>query len=533
MRLLVACVCLCVFVEYVTSNEYSNETETADAVARQLPDFRQRHPPIGVWTVTSGEPIDIRDTITFNNLEILNNKQLFRLMALMDRERIPERIVHAKGIGAYGYFEVTHDISKYTTADVFNGVGKRTPVVGRFSTAIQNLGGSDLTRETKALSMKLYTQQGNLDFLALNFPIFLYRDPIDFLQFAHAFKRNPRTDIFDNNARWDFILGKPEFLHTVLYLNSDLSLPDGYRKMNIFPIHAYELYNKHGERFYVRFNFRTNLGLVNLTDAQGAAIAIEDPDYYNRDLYNAIAGKEYPSWRLDMDILTKHQLTKLDYDPFDVTRLWKRGTYHTVTVGQLVFNRLVDNNFKDIEQSAFCPDNLVPGILGPPDIVFKSRAVFYHDAQNYRLGANHANIAVNAPNYDKNYNRDGKPPLLDNMKDAPNYYPNSFNGPMPYVDENRPTDRLHILHRNAVDLQPMAEFYNEIVEDDAHRQRIANRLALSLVNVSPDIEKKALHLLSLVDPDLGKRVKGDLITLRAVVTAERRSRIAECIASAN
>ncbi|XP_047025402.1 peroxisomal catalase 1-like [Helicoverpa zea] len=534
MKFLVVCVCLCVVVEYVKSYQYDNETAmVADAVAQQLPDFRRRHPkPIGVWTTTTGDPIDIRDTVTLNT-DLFNSKQLFRANAHLNRERIPERLVHAKGIGAYGYFEVTNDVSEYTTADVFTGIGKKTPLVGRLSTSIQNIGGSDLSRETKGISIKFYTEQGNLDLLCLNIPIFLYRDPMDILHFAHSFKRNPRTDAFDNNARWDFMISKPEFVHTFLWLNSDFGLPDGYRKMDIFAIHPYELYNKHGERFYVKFNFRTNVGLFNLTDAQAAAIGIEDPDYYNTDLYNAIAEKNYPSWRLDMDILTKDQLTHLDYDPFDLTRLWKRGTYRTVTVGKLVFNRLVDNHFKDAELAAYSPDNLVPGILGPADLVFRARKISYPDTQNYRLGGNHDNIRVNAPIYDKTYNRDGTPPVLDNMKDVPNYYANTFNGPIPYVDENRPTDRLFILHRNAVDLQPMAEFYNEIVDTDAHRQRIAGHFAQMLVDVAPDIEKKALYILTLIDTGLGGRVKAELKTLRAVVPQERRNRIAQCIASAS
>lgn len=485
-----------------------------------------------MWTKTTGDPIDIRDTLSLNS-DIFNNKNHFRASSHLNRERIPERIVHAKGYSAFGYFEVTHDVSKYTTADLFNGIGKRTPLVGRFSTAIQNVGGSDLTRETKGLSIKFYTRQGNLDLLCLSLPIFLYRDPLDFLHFAHALKRNPRTESLDNTMRWDFIHLRPEFLHTILWLLSDFGLPDGYRKMHIFPIHVYELYNKQGEKYFVKFNFRTELGLFNLTNAQAAAISVDDPDYYNRDLYNAIAAGKYPSWRLELDILTKDQLDKLDYDPFDVTRLWKRGTYQTVTVGRLVFNKLVDNNFKDNEQSAFIPDNLVPGILGPADIVFKARKVFYPDTQNYRVGVNHDNTGINAPLYDRNYNRDGMPPVLDNMKDAPNYYPNSFNGPMPYVDENRPTERLLILHRYAIDLQPMAEFYNEIVDTDAHRQRIIDNLATMLVNVTPDVERKALRLLTLVDIDLGQKVRTALAAARAVVPQERRDQLAQCIANVN
>ncbi|KAJ8723475.1 hypothetical protein PYW08_003387 [Mythimna loreyi] len=339
--------------------------------------------------------------------------------------------------------------------------------------------------------------------------------------------------MFDNIALWDFINHRPEPLHTFLWLFSDYGLPDGYRKINYFPVHVYELYNKKGEKFFAKFTFRTEQGLYNLTNAQASAIGIEDPNYFNRDLYNSIAAGNYPFWKLELDILTKHELDKLDYDPFDVTRVWKRRTYHTVTVGRLVMNKLVDNNFKDNEQSAFSPENLVSGILGPSDVVFKARKLFYPDTQTYRLGVNNANIIVNAPLYDTTYSRDGMPPVLDNMKDVPNYYPNSFNGPIPYVDESRPTERLEILHRNAVDLQPLAEFYNEIVESDAHRQRIIENFATSLVPVPLDVEKKALRLLTLVDIDLGRRVRVALAAARNVVPEKRLNELAQCIANVN
>ena len=483
-----------------------------------------------MWTKLTGDPIDIRDTRTLNT-DIFNNKHHFLLGSHLDRERIPERVVHAKGIGAFGYFEVTNDVSKFIKADLFNGIGKRTPIVGRFSTATQNLGGTDLGREMKAVAVKFYTRQGNLDLVCLNIPI-LYKDPIEFLSFIRAFRRNPRTGIFDNTMRWDFLTMRPEFLRIVLWLQSDLGIPDGYRKMNNFAIHTYEVYNKHGDKFYIKFNFRTELGLFNLTSAQAQAIGAEDPNYYNRDLYNAIAAGNYPSWRLEMDILTKDDLTKIDYNPFDITRQWKRGTYRTVTAGRIVFNRRVDNVFRDVEQTAFNPDNLVPGIVGPADSVFKARRVFYPDSQNYRLGVNHANSRINAPLYDMNYNRDGKSPVRDNMYDAPNYYPNSFNGPVPYVDEARPTERLFVMERTAVDLQPLSEFYNEVVEDDAHRQRIANNFAASLEGVPSDIEKKALRLLTLVDIDLGKRVRIALDVAKASAMTplrERYDRRAQCL----
>lgn len=476
--------------------------------------------------------MDIRD-VTALNQDLFINRNHFRLTAHFVRERIPERVMHAKGAGAFGYFEVTNDVSWYIKSDVFNGIGKRTPIAVRFSTALQNLGGTDLVREAKGMAIKMYTKEGNLDFICLNFPIFMFKDPIFFQRFLHAFKRNPRTDIPDNTARWDFMNLHTDTLHTALWLGSDYGLPDGYRKMNGFTEHVYEVFNKHGDQYYVKFNFITETGLSNLTDAQAQAIGADDADYFNRDLYNAIAQKNYPSWRLEMDILTKDDLMKVDYDPFDTTRLWKHRTYDTVTIGRIVLNRRVDNHFKDIDLSAFSADNLVPGIMGPFDILFRARKVFYPDAQNYRLGVNFDNIRVNRPLYDKNYNRDGRAPVLNNMRDVPNYLPNSFNGPMPFVDEDRRSYSMMVYHRNAVDLQPMSEFYNHIVKSDAHRQRIANYLANSLRTVPSDIEKRAIRILTLVDKDLGRRVKVTLGVIRHQDIQRRRQQVAQCITDVN
>ncbi|CAB3227096.1 unnamed protein product [Arctia plantaginis] len=531
MKYLVLCiVSFCIFAKHVTCHRYYNDTILPDIASQQLLEFRHQHSrPIGLMTKITGEPTDIRDTVTLNT-EIFDNRNFFRLMSHQDRERIPERVVHSKAGGAFGYFEVTHDVSRYTKADVFNEIGKRTPVMARFSTNRQKLGGNDVGRDAKAIALKMYTNEGILDFLTFHIPLFFYKEPMKFSLNGHAFRRNPQTTLFDNIMRWDFMTLRPEIITSNLFLMSDLGIPDGYRKTDYFPLHAYEIYNKHGERFFVKFNFRTEIGLYNLTNAEAMAIGAEDPDYFNRDLYNAIAAKKYPSWRLEMDILTKEDVKRVDFDPFDMTRLWRRGTYRTVPIGRLVMNRRVDNHFRDVEQAAFSPDNLVPGITGPVDIVFRSRKIFYPDAQNYRLGVNHANIAVNAPLYEKTYSRDGVAPVLDNMKDAPNYFPNSFNGPLPYVDEARPRDLPIVLHSNAIDLQPASEFYNEIVESDAHRQRIAENVASSLMSVVDDVEKRALLLLTLIDVDLGRRVSISLKKMKMVSSEEKRDRLTQCFA---
>ncbi|KAL0830391.1 hypothetical protein ABMA28_002572 [Loxostege sticticalis] len=488
------------------STQYRYDNVTVDYVPRQLTEFKNEHPrPIGVLTTIAGAPVDIRQTVTLNT-DIFSNMYHLDTTSHTDSERIPERVVHAKGNGAYGYFEVTHDVSKYTSADVFNGIGKKTPFFGRFSTAIQNKGGNELAREIKGLAIKLYTKEGNLDLLNLHLPVYFYRDPVDFGHFVRSFRRNPKTNIFDFTMTWDFITQKPDFLHAMLWQMSDYGIPYGYRRMDIFPIHTYEVTNKHGESHYVRFNFRTEQGLANLTNAQAQAIASQDPDYFTRDIYNAIANKNYPSWRLDMDVMTLKQATHLDYNPFDVTRLWKKGTYHTVTIGRLVVNKNTDNQFRDMEQVAFNPANLVPGIPGPVDIMFRARRFAYRDTHKHRLGPNHDNIEINFPIYRKTYTRDGKPPVRENMRDAPNYYPNTFHGQEPIIDMSYPKIRKNMFDRNSVDLQPSSEFYNHIVESDAHRQRLADNTAFTLRNVDRRIVKTTLKMLSLVDQDLGHRV---------------------------
>lgn len=461
---------------------------------------------IDLLTTSNGEPVDIRKTLTIN-ADQFTNQFLVDLQVSQDAERIPERVVHAKGTGGEAYLEVTHDVSKYTSADVFNGIGKKTPAIVRFSTSIPSQGGTDLMREFKALSTKLYTREGNLDFLCLQTPVYFYKDPIHFTPLVHAFKRNPVTHLHDSTQVWDFVTLRPETLHTFLWLESDYGVPNGYRKMDAFPIHTYEVSNKTGGRHYVKFNFRTEQGLDNLTDAQITEIQGVDLDYYIRDLYNALARKDYPSWRLEMDVMNVEDVKKLNYDPFDVTRAWERGTYHTVPIGRFVVNKPLQNHFQQIEQSAFNPANLVPGIPGPIDNMFKGRRMFYRDTQNYRLGTNHNKIRVNFPKYMRTYVRDGVPPIRDNMKDNPNYYPNSYNGPAPFVDDRQPSEKLLVLQTNAADLAPAADFYRNVLVNEGQRQRLAESLVLSLVPVTPPVQKRGLTFMYLIDPDLGKRVE--------------------------
>ncbi|XP_013174647.1 PREDICTED: catalase-like [Papilio xuthus] len=486
------------------SRAYENRTDPA---SRQLYDFRKTHPkPIGLFALSSGYPVEIRETNALNSDLLMNRFFLDNILHFVS-ERIPERVAAGKGTAALGYFEVTHDVSQYTKAEVFTGVGKRTPVSVRFSTTVQNRGGVDAGREPKGMAVKFYTKEGNLDLLCLNAPVYFYKDPEYFFSVVHGTRRNPRTDLFDRTMRGDVFTLRFDAINAFLRLLSDSGIPNGYRKMDVFPIHTFEIYNAQGEKYFVKFNFRTLQGIENLPSDEATRLNGQDPDYYVRDLYNAIAEKRYPMWRLDMDVLTFKDLLHLDFDPFDVTRLWKKGTYHTVTVGRLVLDRNPDNSHRVAEQLAFNPANLVPGIAGPKDLLFRGRSLAYPATQNHRLGSNHNKIEINRPLYEKNYNRDGDPPERDNMKDAPSYYPNSFSGPVPYVDAARPKEQIMVYASNAVDLEDPAYFYNQILQTDDERDRLANNTVdFALLTAPPFLQRRVIKLFSWISPDLGRRV---------------------------
>lgn len=464
--------------------------------------------PIGVLTTNTGDPVDIREAFLINT-NLFSSDYFYDIFTLHSGERIPQRHVHAKGIAVRGYFEVTNDVSKYTKADVFNGIGKRTPIRSRFSNANQERGGTDVNSELRGFATKFFTNEGIFDLLTLQVPVFFTKQPVDFISVVHAISmRNPKTHLFDFEMMWDLVTFRPSLLHPLLWIYSDYGIPDGFRKVDFFAGHTFELYNKRGEKYYAKFNFRTEQGLGFLTASEAAAIQAKDLDYAVRDMYNAIMEKKYPAWRLEMDVLTIDDIKQVDFDPFDLTQLWKNGTYRTVPIGRVVFDEMPDNQFRESEQSVFNPASLVPGIPGPVDVIFHARRMAYRDAHNYRLGRNHLKIIVNRPKYAKTYNRDGFPPVEDNMKDAPFYFPNSFSGPVPYVDESKPKELLIVRHDNAVDLQQPAEFYNKILTNDGQRQRLAENLVRTLQQVkSPLVLKRILKLFYLTDSDLGMRVE--------------------------
>ncbi|KAJ2939356.1 hypothetical protein O0L34_g13450 [Tuta absoluta] len=489
---------------------------------QQLPEFKKRNPgPIGIVTTAGGAPVEVQDTKTLNK-NLLINEYFLDTISHLDRERIPERIVHAKAGGAFGYFEVTHDIKHICKAKLFSHVGKKTPIAARFSPVVVERGGIDTSRDARGFAVKFYTEEGNFDIVGFNTPVFAIKDPVWFPTFVRGQKRNPATGLYDGNMLWDFLTLRPESLHIFLMIFSDRGIPDGYRHMPGFAIHTYEVANEIGEKFYVRFHFLPDAGIKNLRSDDAQAIASADPDYAMRDLYNAIGKGEFPSWTVKIQILNVEDVKNAGFDVFDVTKVLPLDKYPLHPLGKMVLNKNPINYFAEIEQIAFSPANLVPGILGGPDKVFEARRFSYRDAQYYRLGANFYNIPVNCPllTVSRPYNRDGRPPVLDNGRDTPNYYPNSYNGAMPYKDEKRP-ELSEIVQDEANNIAQAAEFYmNEITKDE--RRRLVENVLFSLGPVNQEVQERAIRLFYLVHPDLGARVEKGLLSNRTRIRITSR-----------
>ncbi|TNN00394.1 hypothetical protein fugu_011640 [Takifugu bimaculatus] len=341
-------------------------------------------------------------------------------MAHFDRERIPERVVHAKGAGAFGYFEVTHDITHYCKAKLFEHVGKTTPIAVRFSTVGGESGSADTVRDPRGFAVKFYTEEGNWDLTGNNTPIFFIRDALLFPSFIHTQKRNPQTHMKDPDMMWDFWSLRPESLHQVSFMFSDRGLPDGYRHMNGYGSHTFKLVNAKGECVYCKFHFKTDQGIKNLSVEEAGRLASANPDYAIGDLFNAIANGNYPSWTFYIQVMTFEQAEKFHFNPFDLTKVWSHKEYPLIPVGKMVLNRNPVNYFAQVEQMAHDPSNMPPGIEPSPDKMLQGRLFSYPDTHRHRLGANYLQIPVNCPYRARvaNYQRDGPMCMSDNQETA-------------------------------------------------------------------------------------------------------------------
>ena len=343
------------------------------------------------------------------------------------REVIPERRMHAKGSGAFGTFTVTHDISRFTRASIFSAVGKKTEMFARFTTVAGERGAADAERDIRGFALKFYTDEGNWDLVGNNTPVFFIRDPMKFPDLNKAVKRCPRTNLRSATYNWDYWTLLPEALHQVTIVMSDRGIPASYRHMHGFGSHTYSFWNDAGERFWVKFHFRTQQGIKNLTDAEAEALVGKDRESNQRDLYDAIERGEFPKWTLHVQVMPETDAAKVPYHPFDLTKVWPHADYPLIEVGTFELNKNPANFFADVEQSAFAPSNLVPGISVSPDKMLQARLINYADAQRYRLGTNYQQIPVNAARCPVHSNhRDGIGRVDGNYGSLPHYEPNSF-----------------------------------------------------------------------------------------------------------
>lgn len=358
---------------------------------------------------------------------LLQDFILHEKMAHFNRERIPERVVHAKGSAAFGTFTVTNDITKYTKAKIFSEVGKKTDMLLRFSTVGGEKGSADTERDPRGFALKFYTEDGNWDLVGNNTPVFFIKDPKKFGDFIHTQKRDPYTNMKSPTMMWDFWSLNPESLHQVTILMSDRGTPYGYRHMHGFSSHTFSFINNQNERHYVKFHFLTKQGIKNFTDAEAAAMKSQDPDFAQRDLLDNIDSGNFPRWDMKIQVMTEAESKTYHINPFDLTKVWPHGDYPLIDVGVIELNRNPDNYFQDVEQAAFAPAHVVDGIGYSPDKMLQGRILSYPDAQRYRLGANYEQIPVNrCPYFTNNYQRDGQMRIDGNGGRMPNYFPNSF-----------------------------------------------------------------------------------------------------------
>ena len=360
---------------------------------------------------------------------LLQDFFLHEKLAQFNRERIPERVVHAKGTGAFGKFVVTHDITAYTRAKIFSEIGKETPLFIRFSTVGGEQGSADTERDPRGFAIKFYTEDGNWDLVGNNTPVFFIKDAKKFPDFIHTQKRDPRTHCKSATMMWDFWSLNPESLHQVLILMSDRGTPDGYRHMHGFGSHTFSMVNSNNERVYVKFHHKSNQGIKNFDGVTADKMRGIDPDYSQRDLVEAIDKGNFPRWTTYIQTMTEEEAQNFKWNPFDVTKVWPQKEYPLIEVGYFELNKIPDNYFRDVEQAAFSPSNVVDGIGFSPDKMLQGRIFSYPDAQRYRIGSNYQDLPVNAcPFMTNNYQRDGAMKFNENGGASSNYFPNSFDG---------------------------------------------------------------------------------------------------------
>jgi len=465
-------------------------------------------------TTAAGAPVvDNQNTMTAGprGPVLLQDVWLIEKLAHFDREVIPERRMHAKGAGAHGTFTVTHDITPYTRAALFSEIGKQTPVFARFSTVAGERGAADAERDIRGIAMKFYTEQGNWDMVGNNTPVFFFRDPLKFPDLNHAVKRDPGTGMRSAQNNWEFWTGLPEALHQVTIIMSDRGIPSDFRHMHLFGSHTFSFINAANERFWVKFTFKSQQGIRNLTDAQAAELIGRDRESSQRDLYESIARGEFPRWTLYVQIMPEKEAGSYHLNPFDLTKVWPHGDYPLIEVGVLELNRNPENFFAEVEQAAFTPANVVPGIGFSPDRMLQARLFSYGDAQRYRLGVNHHQIPVNAPRCPfHSFHRDGAMRVDGNHGGITGNEPNKAGEWAEQPEFREPPLSLegaadHWNHREDTDYfsQPGALFRLMTPEQ---QQALFDNTARAIAGVSRDVQEKHIEHCTLADPAYGAGV---------------------------
>lgn len=465
-------------------------------------------------TTSAGAPVtDNQNVMTAGprGPMLLQDVWFLEKLAHFDREVIPERRMHAKGSGAYGTFTVTQDMTRYTRAKIFSEVGKQTDFFLRFSTVAGERGAADAERDIRGFAVKFYTEEGNWDLVGNNTPVFFLRDPLKFPDLNHAVKRDPRTHLRSAQNNWDFWTLLPEALHQITIVMSDRGIPATYRHMHGFGSHTFSFINAEQVRYWVKFHFKCQQGIKNLTDAEAETLIGKDRESHQRDLYDSIERGEYPRWTLQVQIMPEKEAAHCPYNPFDLTKVWPHKDYPLMEVGVLELNRNPDNYFAEVEQAAFNPANVVPGIGFSPDKMLQGRLFSYGDAQRYRLGVNHYQIPVNAPRCPfHHYHRDGAMRVDGNYAGTLGYEPNSYREWQQQAEFQAPR----------LDLEGAAGHWDHRVDEDyytqpgdlfrlmntAQRQALFENTARSIGGAPRAVQKRHIAHCMKADPAYGEGI---------------------------
>ncbi|MGI5259976.1 catalase [Streptomyces angustmyceticus] len=469
-------------------------------------------------TNNAGVPVESDEhslTVSPDGPILLQDHYLIEKMAQFNRERVPERVVHAKGAGAYGFFQVTNDVSQFTKADLFQP-GKTTEMLARFSTVAGEQGSPDTWRDPRGFALKFYTEDGNYDLVGNNTPVFFVRDTIKFQDFIRSQKRRPDNGMRDNDMQWDFWTLSPESAHQVTWLMGDRGIPKTYRHMNGYGSHTYMWVNAGGEKFWIKYHFKTDQGIDFLTQEDADRIAGEDGDYHRRDLFEAIDGGNAPSWTLYVQVMPFADAPDYRFNPFDLTKVWPHGDYPLIEVGRMTLNKNPEDYFIHIEQAAFEPSNMVPGVGPSPDKMLLGRLFSYADTHRYRIGPNYAQLPPNRPHAPvHSYAKDG-PMRYEASRAARPYAPNSYGGPAAdtlrygepagWETGGQMVREAYTLRRDDDDFGQPGTMVRQVL-DDAARDRLVGNVSGHLLNgVSRPVLDRALQYWRNIDKNVGDRI---------------------------